>query len=513
MRLEIESQDRVGISQEILAVFASKGWSIVAMEVATNFIYVQIDSTGISLSTVKRSLNDVSGVLNCKLIELLPTEHRESHLKALLARIPDPILDVDAKGNILSSNKALISLVGKNCEGERVSKLLNLSDNLFVSQAAYTREVSVKGQMLIAEITPIYSNKVFNGAVIVLKEARAIGRQISLLQQQKQYSADSIIGQSTKINLLKQQMARFAELDLPVLITGETGTGKELFARGIHEASHRQHAPFLAINCAALPEHLLESELFGYAPGAYTGAQKAGKPGLFELADGGTVFLDEIAEMSTYLQAKLLRFLQDFRYRRLGGTEEFVANVRIISASHQIFTDLIQQKTFREDLYYRLNVLTLSLPSLRERIDDISILSNYFIANAARQVGQPEPKLNKEALALLQRYNWPGNIRQLQNILFSLVALNEKNIIEKEDVEHVLLGVNKSYSLERDSKNIDTSIIKSWSQAQSQFEKELLMQFYPEYPTTRKLAARLKVSHNKIAMKLREHHLLLNDNK
>ena len=335
-----------------------------------------------------------------------------------------------------------------------------------------------------------------------------LGRQISLMQSHQDHSFDSIIGESKSISLIKAQSKRFAELDLPVLISGETGTGKELIARALHQASSRSKAPFLAINCSALPEHLLESELFGYAGGAFTGAQKGGKPGLIELAEGGCLFLDEIAEMSPYLQAKLLRFLQDLTYRRVGGTKELLANIRIVSASHQDLAKLISQKTFREDLYYRLNVLSIDLPPLRDRMADMSLLANLFIENAAKQVSNSQqtdiakPKLTSQALSLLQDFAWPGNIRQLQNVLFSAVALSNGGDICVEDLLQVL---NKHAGNQQLANDTGIQTIKDWSSAQAEFEAKLLAQLHPLFPTTRKLAERLNVSHNKIAMKLREH--------
>ena len=358
-----------------------------------------------------------------------------------------------------------------------------------------------------------------------------LGRQISLLQSHQQHSFDNIVGESKSIRLIKEQGRRFAILDLPVLISGETGTGKELIARALHESSARSNAPFLAINCSALPEHLLESELFGYASGAFTGAQKGGKPGLIELAEDGCLFLDEIAEMSPYLQAKLLRFLQDLRYRRVGGTKELQANVRIISASHQNLAKLISVKGFREDLYYRLNVLSIELPPLRERDKDISLLAQLFVENATKQVNTHQriktakPKLTTSALNLLQEFSWPGNIRQLQSVLFSVVALNNDHVINDEELKHVLKKYgssehsqithnnyqssgntqDKSLLEPNNRQTIFISQAQDWASAQADFEQRLLQHFYPQYPTTRKLAERLKVSHNKIAMKLRQH--------
>ena len=522
MRFEIKCSDRMGISQEILAIVAKCGKNVVAMEVVPQAVYLHLDGPEQAFPDVARALYTLEGVEQCKLIDLLPTELREYHLNAMLRRIPDLIFDVAADGTILSTNMAIdnkeSSNPNKSLVGERIESLLHVSVNELLEADAKSIEVAFSGKSYIVECTPISIKGVLNGALIVLKGVETIGRHIAMLQGNKTHEIDNIIGQSEKIKLLKTQLTKFSKLDLPILITGETGTGKELFARAIHQASSRRNAPFLAINCASLSEHLLESELFGYTAGAFTGAKSSGKPGLFELANGGTVFLDEVAEMSGYLQAKLLRFLQDYSYRRLGGTKEFTANVRIISASHQPFNVLLENKTFREDLYYRLNVLNLSLPSLAQRRQDIPLLCNHFLENAARQVNQPQPQIAQQATDTLVRYPWPGNIRQLQNVLFRLVALSTSEHIYQRDVVKVLTDFDAGLpSDSSEEQHIARSTlesaggswleIESWQKATELFEKDLLSQFQPYYPSTRKLAERLGVSHNKVAMKLRAYNL------
>jgi len=526
MRLEIESTDRLGISQEILAVFSRLSWDVIAIEVITSFTYVHIKPEYLSMDEVHASLKDINGIITCKQITLLPTQRREKHLQALLDQIPDPIIDIDENGLILAVNQSAETLLFNhneitNFEGLSIGQFIEQDYTNLVSNKPTSCSVTFVGKSYVADVSPIFSGDTnrklkkekqkISGAVIILRTMNTLGRQISLLQTQKDQNIQSIIGKSSKIRVLIEQTLRYAKLDLPVLISGETGTGKELIARALHAASHRAKSPFLAINCAAISEHLLESELFGYASGAFTGAQKGGKPGLFELADGGTIFLDEIAEMTVYLQAKLLRFLEDFKYRRVGGTKELTVNVRIISASHQNLTSLLENKLFREDLFYRLNVLNLDLPPLRERADDIPLLAHYFIENAARQVNKSVPKITEQALNTLLAYHWPGNIRQLQNILFRVVALASNLIIEQADLVTALSQLGK-ISVTNDSlrhEQVEPIEIKSndsdWGLLQATFELQMLKKLYPLYPTTRLLAARLKVSHNKIAMKLREH--------
>jgi transcriptional regulator of aroF, aroG, tyrA and aromatic amino acid transport len=508
MRLEIRSNDRIGISQEILAVFSQRLWNIKAVEVEPCLTYVHITEEDLSLDVAIDSLSSISGIISCQIIDLLPVERNAKHLEALLARIPDPIIDIDHVGKILAVNHAAVSL----CVDQPITFVdANISNFIdqdivsYLSTEAKSVEVNFIGIAYIADISPVLNKQEVSGAVIVLRTINTLGRQVALLQKTNDQSIDNIIGQSAQIKILKEQALRFAELELSVLITGETGTGKELFARALHEKSSRSQAPFLAINCAALPENLLESELFGYAAGAFSGAKRGGKPGLFELASGGTVFLDEIAEMSVYLQAKLLRFLQDFTYRRVGGTHELKADVRIVSASHQNLLELVEQKRFREDLFYRINVLNINLPPLRERKEDLSALAYCFISEASLQTNQKNMLLSESAAIALQSYDWPGNIRQLQNILFSVVALATQNVITAKDIDTVLSAQSLVSVEPTEYENFD-----DWASAQACFEQKLLNQYYPIYPTTRKLAQRLKVSHNKIAMKLRKYGLVRN---
>ncbi len=507
MRLAIHSTDRIGISQEILSVFAQRLWNIKAVEIESCLTYVHITEKKLLFATVVDALLSIEGIKNCQLIDLLPAERNAKHLTALLARIPDPIIDIDHLGNILAVNNAVNNLCThkhidfvdtniRNYIDQDITGLLTLDTKSI--------EVNFIGTAYIADISPVVNKNQISGAVLVLHSLNTLGRQVALLQNTNNQSIDNILGQSAQINTLKEQALRFAELELSVLISGETGTGKELFARALHEKSSRSKAPFLAINCAALPENLLESELFGYASGAFSGAKLGGKPGLFELACGGTVFLDEIAEMSVYLQAKLLRFLQDYTYRRVGGMKELTANVRIVCASHQNLLELVEKKLFREDLFYRINVLNLNLPPLKERFEDIRLLANHFIQDACLQTNQQGIKLSEEALFVLQSYNWPGNIRQLQNILFSVVALASQAIITGEEIQ---IALSQQSLTKNDIIDNQSSHVHDWSSAQAEFEKKLLSQLYPLYPTTRKLAARLNVSHNKIAMKLRQYGL------
>lgn len=512
MRVEIKSTDRIGISQEILTHFSSKFWNIKSVEVFTGYTFVQFDDEQMDIDDVIKTLQEINGFIHCKPIELLPTESREKHLKTLLDRLPDPIIDIDEDGLVIEINKATEQLCKEEKEmikGKLLNEYVDQNVKDLITKQSTTLPLSFLNKPYIAEVTPVLSQYTSSGAVITLKSLNKLGTQLSLIQAESLNSINDIIGRSSKMRMLIEQTLRYAALDLPVFISGETGTGKELIARSLHYESDKSSAPFLAVNCASLPEHLLESELFGYASGAFTGAQKGGKPGLFEMANGGTIFLDEIAEMSTYLQAKLLRFLQDFTFRRIGGTREIKVSVRVISATHQNIPSLLDKQTFREDLFYRLNVLNLSIPPLRERKEDIPLLVKHFISRSSATVETGIPTISEEAMNCLQTHHWQGNIRELQNIVFRVVANAEGNCIGADDVKAALSQFFRS-SPDVSTQKIDVGSetderLDNWEKEQEKFERKLLNSLYPQYPTTRLLADRLGVSHNKIAMKLRKY--------
>jgi two-component system response regulator PilR (NtrC family) len=238
----------------------------------------------------------------------------------------------------------------------------------------------------------------------------------------------NIIGSSTAMLSVFQLVETIAPTSSTVLITGESGTGKELVARAIHFNSLRKDKPFVAVNCGALSETLLDSELFGHMRGAFTGAD-SNKKGLIEVAEKGTIFLDEIGEMSSVVQVKLLRVLQERKFRRLGGTEEIDADIRILAATNRDLSKMVAEGDFREDLFYRINVIPLRLPPLRERLDDIQVLAEHFVAKFAAQMGKPITGISGSALARLRDYAWPGNIRELENAMERAVALERSPTI------------------------------------------------------------------------------------
>lgn len=264
--------------------------------------------------------------------------------------------------------------------------------------------------------------------------------EIEALQGQKLFQAlqrSHVVGRSPKMVEVYRTIGTVAMGDSTILITGESGTGKELVARAIHEASHRKDKPFVSINCGAFPETLLESELFGYLKGAFTGAA-TNKKGLFEAAGGGSIFLDEIADMTPAMQVKLLRVLQERRLRPLGGTTEVPVDVRVIAATNQDLQSCIQQGSFREDLYYRIAVINIHLPALRERAEDIRLLADFFLRQYSDRAGKSIRDISSEALHCLESYSWPGNVRQLENTIERAVALETTQEIRLERLPEMI---------------------------------------------------------------------------
>ncbi len=506
--IDVRSENRLGITHEVLKVFSVLSIDLAGVEMVTHHTYLQyvIGDEAKLEKELFDNLMKIAGVESIKTIELLPSEAERLHLDAILSHLPDPLLDIDKSGKILKANQAALEYL-KLDEASLYQKTLEQLFSISLTQLIKLKnaplEVSFDSKSFFMEASPIYEpiQRQLTGAIVTLKPSEKVGLTIASIQQgQFQAAKPVVVSNELKTTFLNAE--KYAGLELPVLITGETGTGKEVIAKHIHEHSSRKDKPFLAINCAALPENLLESELFGYKAGAFSGASKNGKPGLFELADQGTVFLDEIGEMSPYLQAKLLRFLQEYSFRRLGGSRERSVNVRVISATHRALKKQIETGQFRQDLYYRLNVLSLSIPALRDRPDDIEPLAKQFASIAGIQVRQKPSQLSKAAVARLLDFDWPGNVRQLQNVIFRSVAMTNKSKIGPDDIAF-------NWSDPENIRKTDKFDVSNLKQALENYEASILKKLLPRYPSTRLLAKRLGVSHNAIAQKLRKYSLEL----
>lgn len=282
--------------------------------------------------------------------------------------------------------------------------------------------------------------------IIVAKalEKKRLQEENILLRKElkEKHSFETVIGKSKKIKQIYSMIEKIAGTDSTILVTGESGTGKELAARAIHSLSPREENRFVSINCGALPENLLESELFGHVEGAFTGAV-ADKVGLFEVAQRGTLFLDEVGEMAPWTQVKLLRTLQDKKIRRVGGTEEAAIDVRIIAATNQDLKKKIAEGKFREDLFYRLNVISFEMPPLRERKEDVPLFVNHFLKKYSMEIGKSMKRIAPDVMKLFESYPWPGNIRELENVIERTVAIEDRETITLDSLPDELLTARK----------------------------------------------------------------------
>jgi transcriptional regulator with PAS, ATPase and Fis domain len=322
----------------------------------------------------------------------------------------------------------------------------------------------IKGQNMVVQRIPIWKDgkviAVFGQVMFKdIKDVTRLANKLALLESKlklyeeelinlrsTRYTFDSIVGQSQAITLLKKEALSAAANQFPVLITGDSGTGKELFAQAIHHASSRKLYPFVRINCSAIPRDLLESELFGYEKGAFTGAKSEGKPGKLEIANHGTVFLDEIGDLPLEMQPKLLRVVEEKEFERVGGTRVIRADFRVIAATNQNLENMLFDGRFRKDLFYRLNVIPLHIPPLRERKDDIIPLSLHFLRQMAQEAALSEIGLGSEAEKALKQYDWPGNVRELLNVLERTLSSIDGNTIRLCDLPFYLQRLPRNSS-------------------------------------------------------------------
>ncbi len=370
---------------------------------------------------------------------------RSEIINIMLNHNEDGIIAIDDKGRILAINNQAYRVFQLSTVGELIGQPLSSVGasgewkQLLENGSGKDQIICLHDKKYYVQYKPLSEMEAGAGALIFIKntdriieEESRIRRGLSEKGLTAKYTFEDILGQSAAIRENIRMAERYSGVNSNVLIIGETGTGKELFAHSIHQASKRSHQPFVALNCAALPENLLESELFGYEAGAFSGASKGGKTGLFELAHKGTIFLDEIGEIPITLQAKLLRVLQEKEIRRIGSTSVHPVDVRVISATNINMEEKIKEGQFRSDLYYRLNLLDISIPPLRERKEDIQELVDHYLTRFACEMGKSIPTVTKDAARILKEHSWPGNVRELRNICERLTVLNDTSIIDEE---------------------------------------------------------------------------------
>jgi len=411
-----------------------------------------------------------------------PVEDSDSGMRNFPDENPNPVMRLSRQGHLLYANRASAPLLntwqqqaGGNIQGESLSMLLEAVASASLRQADF-----ICGDKVFTVVfAPVAGSDYLNVYALDTTEMKKvqlalqtaldeIGQLKNRLQQENRYlqdeikqvlGADAIIGESDAQKKLLQKVRQVTKTDTTVLITGETGTGKELIARAIHAGSDRKDRPLVKVNCAALPVGLIESELFGHEKGAFTGASSR-KIGRFELADGGTIFLDEIGDLSLELQSKLLRVLQEGEIERVGGNRTIGVDVRVIAATNRILAQSISDGEFREDLFYRLNVFPIMCPPLRNRKTDIAMLTHHFLQKYGTKIGKRIDTIDAPILARLQAYNWPGNVRELENIIERAIILSEGNTLQLDEAFDLNITPNAQPGI-RTIKEVELEMMQS----------------------------------------------------
>jgi PAS domain S-box-containing protein len=419
----------------------------------------------------------------------------ENFLMSILESIHDAVVVVDASGTIVYANPAYTRALGVKVGkviGKKVTEIAPEAVTIKVLQTGRSileqpSRVLKLGIDIVASCNPIYKNGILAGVASIFKnvtEIKKLNEELSRIKSYASYLQEeldrrttlpaefkAIVGKSGNFLEALARAAKASRSDVTVMLRGETGTGKELLAKAIYGASRRKNGPFIRVNCAAIPESLLESELFGFEEGSFTGARRGGKPGKFELANKGTLFLDEIGDMSLAMQAKLLRAIQEKEIERIGGTRSIQTDVRIIAATNQDLEQKVKEKGFREDLFYRLNVFGICIPPIRERREDIPLLVDHFL-NIFAEREKKSMRVSQEVLRLFIKYDWPGNIRELQNVVeYAVVFCDNKyigindlpdyftNLTEQEKTNNYANVNNKTYRLETLISNLEKQTI------------------------------------------------------
>lgn len=443
--------------------------------------------------------------------------------KETFDRLPVAIDFIDENGKIIYINKAFCNFLGVKEEDTIGKMVTEVNPNSKFLENIKRREAEFacnhkfpNGKEAIVHRIPLFDEegKIIGGFGMILfdnvnkveeilNKLKTMNKELKFYkseyarQNSSKYTLNDIIGESREINGIKNLVKKFARVNSNVMISGESGVGKELFAHSIHYESARKDKPFVTINCSAIPENLIEAELFGYEDGAFTGAKRGGNMGKFQVAEGGTIFFDEIAEMPIHLQSKLLRVLQEREIVPVGGKSPIPVDVRVICASYKNLEQMVKEGTFREDLYYRLNVLTLEIPPLRNRKEDIPLLIEAFLASFYKDTGMYR-RVPKNVMDILVQYNWNGNVRELRNII-------EKISVNSEEI-NISISDLPAYVVNDAMKGKYTNTSGGLSEILSSVEKEIIINMLKECNYNKsEVAKKLNISRITLYRKIEEY--------
>jgi len=509
VRLEVFCEDRLGLTRELLDILASKNIDLRGIEIdISGIIYLNCPDIDFeTFSELMAEIRRISGVKDVRKIQFMPMERHNTELISLLNNLPDAVLSIDLKGAVDMANHSALSLFHREAAeiiGVQISTLLpsfNFQRWIEGNKNRLREDIVLDGLDYLMEMMPVYitgesNESTLASTMMIIRPRVSAEINSAQLSLHNNLGFEHFVGISSRHKALITQAKKLAMLDQPLLIEGDTGTGKEMLARACHNRSERADFPFLVLSCASMPDDVAETELFGHAPGSFNHEQ--GHKGIFEQANGGTVLLDEIGEMSPHLQIKLLRFLQDGTFRRVGEEHEIHVDVRVIASTRYKLAELAESGQFREDLFYRLNVLTLSIPPLRERPSDIQPLLDLFIHKHIAKLNMAKPVLDDALLEQLELYQWPGNMRQLDNMVLRALTELQGDTLTVELFHLPQLDTSHTGMA---SINLDGSL----DEIMKDYEAQVLDRLYQSFPSSRKLAKRLDVSHTSVANKLRDY--------
>ena len=522
LKLKLCFMDRVGIVADVANCMARHDFNILSMEVRPegrrSLVYLEARGGGSAPSEARlhATLKAIPDLEEIRSIYTLPHEKRESRYRVVLDSVSDGIVAVDEQGRLTIMNhvaREILNCRSRSVIGMRVADI-GLADDSILECLAGKSFTNVRRNIItergrfqcVASGRPIKdaSGRIV-GAVEVMKDMKEIRALVSAVSQPAQVGFSDIIGRSPAIRAAISLAQKIADSDAIVSIRGASGTGKELFARAIHHDSGRK-GPFVPINCAALPESLLESELFGYVGGAFTGAQRQGKPGLFEVAHGGSIFLDEIGELPPGPQAKILRLIQEKRLRRIGGAREIPVDARIVTATNRNLEQMVESGRFREDLYYRINVLPIHIPPLRRRPEDLQLLVEHFVFQLNAKLGRRVEISDPAVFDKLTGHDWPGNVRELKNVIERAAILAADGQITANTI---LFGFEVGQRLQAAAAFQGETPDGDLPRQVRRYEKQLLVRALAQCTSLRQTARRLNISHTTLRNKIKKHGLRL----
>lgn len=513
IRFEVITEDRIGIAFKILEKIYRANINLISMEVFPNRVCLKMqEMDSENKKRFKEDICCVEEVISINEIELLNFEKNERKIFAVINSIDEGIISINKNFEIEIFNSYCEDVfhykkeeaIGKDIRsiiGESIPLIHLINEGKTYDNV----ELHIKNERGQSHyITTGRAIKDDNdntvGGVASIKDIHKAIKLASAVTSTREGAFADIVGNSESMERVKKMALTVSKTNSTLILRGESGTGKELFARAIHNLSDRKNNNFVAINCAALPDSLIESELFGYEKGSFTGAMSRGKEGLFKEADGGTLFLDEIGELSTVMQAKLLRALQEGVIRKIGSNKEEKVEVRVIAATNKDLEEMVQKSEFRKDLYYRLNVIPIFIPPLRDRLEDIPILVGFFLDKLNNRLGKNITTANLEFVNKLMNYSWPGNVRELQNVVERAMNLCEGNVLS---AEYLIINIRANRDVLKNEFNGNCEL--KLEDIVKTCETEAIVNALGKYKSIRRAAKVLGVSHTTVVNKINKY--------